>query len=487
MEEKQIDQIKTNRILSLSGGGVKGMAELLVLCEIEERTGKSISELFPVITGTSVGGLIAGLLTIPKEPGSKEPKYSAREAMQIFKSAAPDIFPSNWYDGIKQVIKHKYSQKPIKKLLEEHLDGLRLDDTTSRLIIPVTDLNSKDNGTKLFDSHNSYSAHIKVQDVLLATTAAPTYFKAVSNREQVSGYSNPDEVTYAYADGGLGANRPAYEALRLMKVGKSREEQVKLLDSTMIVALNFENDIGAKYSIPHSSMDGLVGWLVKGKLVNRLMHDIENKATSEVKTNLPGEHEFTEISIPITAETKSLDNTSLENLEALELIAKEYISNNEAQISKLCETLVLHVTNEENGISNQKEESDYDTIMNESSIIPKSLEAQLAQNLNEEQIATLMNGLQKLNDKESAILQVFFNSLDTTQVSALAEELPAIANYKSEYQEIEELSSLQNKLLQFFSSILIPEDQVDNCAKEYQNEVNCDGRGSELSHYIDIM
>ncbi|WP_218460141.1 patatin-like phospholipase family protein, partial [Rickettsia sp. TH2014] len=52
------ESIKSNRILSLSGGGVKGIAELVVLAEIEERTGKSISELFPIIVGTSVGGLI---------------------------------------------------------------------------------------------------------------------------------------------------------------------------------------------------------------------------------------------------------------------------------------------------------------------------------------------------------------------------------------------------------------------------------------------
>lgn len=73
------------RILSLSGGGVKGIADLVVLAEIEERTGKSISELFPIITGTSVGGLVAGLFTIPKEYGSKEPKYSAKEALEILK------------------------------------------------------------------------------------------------------------------------------------------------------------------------------------------------------------------------------------------------------------------------------------------------------------------------------------------------------------------------------------------------------------------
>lgn len=120
----------SNRILSLSGGGVKGIAELVVLAEIEERTGKSITELFPVITGTSVGGLIAGLLTIPKEPGSSESKYSARQALEIFKEAAPKIFEQHWYSGVKQVFKHKYSQQALKQVLEEHVGNNRLSNAT---------------------------------------------------------------------------------------------------------------------------------------------------------------------------------------------------------------------------------------------------------------------------------------------------------------------------------------------------------------------
>lgn len=101
--------IDQDRILSLSGRGVKGIAELVVLAEIKERTGKSISELFLIITGTSVEGLVAGLLTIPKEQGSKEPKYSVKEALEIFKNAAPKIFKKRWYSGITQVFKHKYT------------------------------------------------------------------------------------------------------------------------------------------------------------------------------------------------------------------------------------------------------------------------------------------------------------------------------------------------------------------------------------------
>lgn len=348
------ESIKSNRILSLSGGGVKGIAELVVLAEIEERTGKSISELFPIITGTSVGGLIGALLTIPKEQGSNIAKYSAKDALKIFTDAAPKIFEHHWYDGIKQIFTHKHSQGPLKEILDQHLAELRLDDTTSRLIIPVTDLASKDKEVKIFDSHDSYSPHIRVQDVLLATTAAPTYFKPVTNKEHIKGYANQEEALYAYADGGLGANRPAYEALKILKNGHSREENAKILDDTMVLSLNFDKDSSGSSAIPKIGFDGVIGWFVKGKLVSRLMQSSEDSATEEVRVDLPSEDEFVEVKLPITKETKSLDNSSLKNIEALVAVGRKYIEDHTEQLQNLCDNLVKYVEIETKDAADEK-------------------------------------------------------------------------------------------------------------------------------------
>lgn len=352
------ESIKGTRILSLSGGGVKGIAELVVLAEIEERTGKSISELFPIITGTSVGGLIGALLTIPKESGSNIAKYSAKDALKIFTDAAPKIFEHHWYDGIKQIFTHKHSQGPLKEILEQHLAGLRLDDTTSRLIIPVTDLASTDKEVKIFDSQDSYSQHIRVQDVLLATTAAPTFFKPVTNKEHIKGYENQEDVLYAYADGGLGANRPAYEALKILKNGHSREENAKILNDIMVLSLNFDNDREVSSSIPKIGFDGLIGWLVKGKLVSRLMQSSEDRSTAEVKLDLPGEDEFVEVKLPITKETSSLDNSNLQNIEALVTVGRKYVEEHTEQLQKLCDNLVKYVGVETQAMSHEKAAED---------------------------------------------------------------------------------------------------------------------------------
>jgi patatin-like phospholipase/acyl hydrolase len=355
------ESITSNRILSLSGGGVKGIAELVVLAEIEERTGKSISELFPIISGTSVGGLIAALLTIPKERGSNEPKYSAREALEIFKESSSDIFPDTFLGSVKQLFTHKYSQKPLKELLEKYIGDNRMDSPTSRLVIPVNDLTNNGGAVEIFDSFHGYSSHVRVKDVLLATTAAPTYFKPVMDKNAVQGHEYASGTPYAYADGGLDANRPANEVLKLLKKGYlhkeqnhiredknlSRAEQKEILDNTMVCAFNFSNDIEPTSSIPKNGFDGVIGWLVKGKLVSRLMNNMENSSTIEVKNDLAGEDEFFEIGLPITKETESLDDASPKNIERLEEIGRKYVQDNNELIQKLCDSLLDNLNKEQ--------------------------------------------------------------------------------------------------------------------------------------------
>ncbi|ABV75204.1 Patatin-like phospholipase [Rickettsia akari str. Hartford] len=410
----KIDNAKTNRVLALSGGGIKGISELVVLMAIEERTGKSISELFHIISGTSVGGLIAALLTIPKEPGSNEPKYSAREALEIFKSSASDIFPNTFLGSVKQLFTHKYSQKPLKELLTKYLGDNRMDDTTSRLVIPVNDLTTNGGELEIFDSFHGYSPHVRVKDVLLATTAAPTYFKPIMDRAAVQGYNYASGTPYAYADGGLDANRPAHTVLKLLKKGYlhkgqdhireektlTREEQKEILDRTMVCAFNFSNDIAPTSSIPKIGFDGIIGWLVKGKLVSRLMNNMENSSTIEVQNDLCAEDEFFEISLPITQETESLDNATPKNIAKLEEIGHKYVAENSEQIQRLCDTLMDNLNKEQAANQDvdlidegfEEEEEEEENIENNN----EAVDARVAQSLDSKDIKDIEHAKEEL-------------------------------------------------------------------------------------------
>ena len=52
------------RILSMDGGGMKGLATVQMLKQIEQGTGKRIHEMFDLICGTSTGGMLAMALGI---------------------------------------------------------------------------------------------------------------------------------------------------------------------------------------------------------------------------------------------------------------------------------------------------------------------------------------------------------------------------------------------------------------------------------------
>lgn len=59
MKEMKLLQMAGSRMLFLDGGGMKGLVEIEILYEIEEQTGRKITELFDWIVGTSSGGIIA--------------------------------------------------------------------------------------------------------------------------------------------------------------------------------------------------------------------------------------------------------------------------------------------------------------------------------------------------------------------------------------------------------------------------------------------
>jgi patatin-like phospholipase/acyl hydrolase len=181
------------------------------------------------------------------------------------------------------------------------------------------------------------------------------------DKNAVQGHEYASGTPYAYADGGLDANRPANEVLKLLKKGYihkaqshireeqtlSRTEQQEILDNTMVCALNFSNDIEPTDSIPKIGFDGVIGWLVKGKLVSRLMNNMENSSTTEVKNDLSGEDEFFEIGLPITKETESLDDASPKNIKKLEEIGRKYVAEHSEQIQRLCNTLIDNLNKEQ--------------------------------------------------------------------------------------------------------------------------------------------
>lgn len=191
-------------ILSLSGGGIRGLFTVSVLAEFEkyicdelgisgdEREHYSIANHFDMICGTSIGGLIALALS----NGA-----TARHIQKVMKEERLNIFPKNQFDilgSLKKLTKPSYKVKPLKKALENLLGESTIGQLSKYVLIPAI---SYTNGqVRAFKTpHHPYlrtDYKLSLVDVALATSAAPTYFPI---------HQIEDE---RFVDGGLAANSP---------------------------------------------------------------------------------------------------------------------------------------------------------------------------------------------------------------------------------------------------------------------------------------
>ncbi|MGL4495867.1 MAG: patatin-like phospholipase family protein [Beijerinckiaceae bacterium] len=83
---------RTYRILSIDGGGARGMIPAVILKEMERRSGKRIHEMFDRICGTSTGSILTCGLTVPKERGSTRPRYHAKDIVEIYRTLGEVVF-----------------------------------------------------------------------------------------------------------------------------------------------------------------------------------------------------------------------------------------------------------------------------------------------------------------------------------------------------------------------------------------------------------
>ncbi|PWW40289.1 hypothetical protein DFO83_102107 [Idiomarina loihiensis] len=196
------------KVLSLDGGGVRGLFTISVLAEIESiiarQTGNEnvkIGDYFDLLTGTSIGGILALGLAAGK---------SARELQKVFYDQAslifPSTFPGRWFNTIKSIFTPLYSSEPLRKTVENMIGSSTIfNDLERRVLIPTVSLTT--GKSQFFKTpHNgrfNRDGSLKLVDAAMATAAAPTYFAPHYCAER-NAY---------FADGGLVANNTSFVGL----------------------------------------------------------------------------------------------------------------------------------------------------------------------------------------------------------------------------------------------------------------------------------
>lgn len=201
-----MQQKRIFNILSIDGGGIKGLFAARALEQVEHSFGKKIVDHFDLICGTSTGGLIALALSLG---------HPASDIADFYEKRGPKIFPQGLMQrlfgtGKQYSLWNKYKSEQLRKELEGFFGTeKRIFDCKSLLCIPA--YNITEGKPIVFkyphkEGNLSRDGDLNVVNVGLATSAAPTYFK----NHKFEDSSLKDVIC---TDGGVWCNNPALAGL----------------------------------------------------------------------------------------------------------------------------------------------------------------------------------------------------------------------------------------------------------------------------------
>lgn len=203
------------KILSIDGGGIKGVFPAYYLTLIEEELSKrsdgksKIGDHFHLISGTSTGGIIALALSLG---------IPAKEIYNLYLNNAKNIF-GNKRSFFGQIFKSAHERKFLEKLVrdkfKEYNNGQDpiLNDCKPHVCIPIYDLIKGNPSVLKSPYHPNFTRdlHIPAYMAAMATSAAPTYFDPYSSE-----YKDMKGLVKNFAnkvDGGVMANNPTVLAM----------------------------------------------------------------------------------------------------------------------------------------------------------------------------------------------------------------------------------------------------------------------------------
>jgi patatin-like phospholipase/acyl hydrolase len=214
---------KGYRVLSIDGGGIRGLLTTVVLQRLVATPGlEKLLDRADLLAGTSTGGLLA--LGIAHG-------LDLATIRNLYAKAGPKIFDDSWLDDLVDLGKLRgadYNIGPLQHELRALFGATTLGQLKKRVLIAAFDLDNEEKSAdrrtwkpKLF--HNFPGANTDrgelAYKVGLYTSAAPTYFPSVDG----------------YIDGGVYASNPSVCALA--QTQDKRYEPTPPLDEVVLLSV----------------------------------------------------------------------------------------------------------------------------------------------------------------------------------------------------------------------------------------------------------
>ena len=295
-------------MLSIDGGGIRGIIPAQVLAHLEQHTNKPCSELFDLMVGTSTGGILA--LGLSLDDGHDKALLSAKQLVKFYEEHGPEIFEQSLWRKVRSVggiFEEAYSHEALEEVLQRYFG----DRTLSECRVPtmVTSYDIQHRHTVFLKSWHSDHSPLFCREAARATSAAPTYFEPAS-LEWAS-------ESRTLIDGGVFINSPSVSAYA---------EARKLFPDDEIAMLSIGTGELIR-AIPYEAAKtwGSALWVMS---LLDCMLDGEAKAADHQMRLLLGEN-YLRLQTPLNYASDDMDDASKGNIRNLKQIARELIEHDQ--------------------------------------------------------------------------------------------------------------------------------------------------------------
>lgn len=332
----------TFRILSIDGGGIRGIipGQVLVVLEkkLKTKTGdsnKRIADYFDMIAGTSAGGILACAYLCPSDPRARgsRPKYSAQEAVNFYLDRGDEVFDIPTLHRIRTaggLRDEKYPSDGLEEVLKDYFGDLMLSDLLKPCLITAYDI--KNRRTHFFTQHNASAPrrNYRVRDVARATSAAPTYF-------EVARIKSDTNLPYPLIDGGVFANNPALcayaEARTLSAAGHPTAKDM------LILSLG-TGHAKKSYSYKEAKDWGMLAWIKP--VLDIMMTGVAETVDYELRQiydAIGAPKQYLRLNPKLTANPE-MDDAHPDNLIALKEDGQQVAEDNDALLDAFADRLI---------------------------------------------------------------------------------------------------------------------------------------------------
>ena len=324
------------KILSIDGGGIRGIFPAMYLANFEEELQRRnvekwrIHENFDLICGTSTGGILAIALALG---------IPARDIYNLYLDKAFEIFGDK-KSIFAQPFFASHSRESLEKLIQDEFKKYGngkdpiLKDCKTNVCIPVFDLLEGEPSVLKNKYHPNFSRdyHIPAFKAALATAAAPTYFSPFSSE-----YITEEGITKPFinkVDGGVFANNPTL-------IGIVEAEHAFYQDKNNLKILSIGTGFQKFSDGANRESWGILYWInfkkkrlidlfmqAQSQQVENLVYVMQNGIDKEKKANPNFIYHRVNAELDETLNVQ-MDETNKEKLEALAQKAN-YIFHNEA-------------------------------------------------------------------------------------------------------------------------------------------------------------